>query len=150
MTNGLVSGAAVGAAVPALLQAASMGEGGETFVLNMGQQVRILDLAEDLIRLSGLEPGRDIEIVFTGVKAGEKLSEDLWDEDHQYNVTEHPDIFKLGITEPLRGERLVKSVDELIHLAREGNVTEIVQLLDVLIPGAEVRHEPTPAITQII
>lgn len=137
-------------AVYLVLQAASMGEGGETFVLNMGQQVRILDLAEDLIRLSGLEPGRDIEIIFTGVKAGEKLSEDLWDEDHQYNVTEHPDIFKLGITEPLRGERLVQSVDELIHLAREGNVTEIIQLLDVLIPGAEVRHEPPPEITQII
>ena len=65
-------------------------------------------------------------------------------------MTEHPDIFKLGITEPLRGERLVQSVDELIHLAREGNVTEIIQLLDVLIPGAEVRHEPPPEITQII
>ncbi len=137
-------------AVYLVLQAAGMGSGGETFVLNMGQQVRILDLAEDLIRLSGLEPGRDIEIVFTGVKPGEKLSEDLWDEGHQYNVTEHPDIFKLDITEPLRGEQLTRSVDELINLAREGNVSEIIQLLDQLIPGAVVRAEPPPEITQII
>ncbi len=137
-------------AVYLVLQAASMGTCGETFVLNMGQQVRIMDLAEDLIRLSGLEPGRDIEIVFTGVKPGEKLSEELWDEGHQFRVTEHPDIFRLDITEPLRGERLEQSVDEVIHLAREGNVTEIIQLLDQLIPGAAVRSEPPPEITTII
>jgi FlaA1/EpsC-like NDP-sugar epimerase len=137
-------------AVYLVLQAASMGAGGETYVLNMGQQVRILDLAEDLIRLSGLEPGRDIEIVFTGAKPGEKLSEDLWDEGHKFNVTDHPDIFKLDVTEPLRGEQLNQSVDELIHLAREGNVSEIIELLDQLIPGSAVRSEPPPEITQII
>lgn len=137
-------------AVYLVLQAASMGTCGETFVLNMGQQVRIMDLAEDLIRLSGLEPGRDIEIVFTGVKPGEKLSEELWDEGHQFQITEHPDIFRLDITEPLRGERLEQSVDEVIHLAREGNVTEIIELLDQLIPGAAVRGEPPPEITTII
>ena len=59
-------------AVHLVLQAAAMGKGGEAFLLNMGQQVRILDLAEDLIKLSGLEPGRDIEIVFTGIRPGEK------------------------------------------------------------------------------
>ena len=61
-----------------------MGQGGEVFLLNMGQQVRILDLAEDLIRLSGLEPGKDIEIVFTGIRPGEKLSEDLWGDGMEY------------------------------------------------------------------
>ncbi|MBN2257846.1 MAG: polysaccharide biosynthesis protein, partial [Anaerolineaceae bacterium] len=67
-------------AVNLVLQAAAMGHGGELFMLNMGEQVRIQDLAEDLVRLSGLEPGRDIEIVTTSIRRGEKLSEDLWDE----------------------------------------------------------------------
>ena len=59
-------------AVLLVLQAASIGDGSETFMLNMGEQVRILDLAEDLIRLSGLEPGKDIEVVFTGIRFGRK------------------------------------------------------------------------------
>ncbi len=82
-------------AVHLVLQAASMGEDGETFVLNMGQQIRILDLAEDLIRLSGLEPGKDIEIVFSGVRSGEKLSEDLWENDTCFRPTSHPEIFRV-------------------------------------------------------
>lgn len=137
-------------AVYLVLQAGGMGQGGETFVLNMGQQVRILDLAEDLIRLSGLEPGKDIEIVFTGVRPGEKLSEDLWDEGFQFKSTEHPDIFRLDTTEPLLGERLDKTVDELIALSRSGKGDEIIDLLDSFIPGAAVRTTPPPEITSII
>lgn len=137
-------------AVYLVLQAAGMGLGGETFVLNMGQQVRILDLAEDLIRLSGLEPGRDVEIVFTGVRPGEKLSEDLWDEGFQFKSTEHPDIFRLDTTEPLLGDRLQKVVDQLVQLSREGKRDEIVVLLDTFIPGAAVRSTPPPEITSII
>lgn len=137
-------------AVYLVLQAAGMGQGGETFVLNMGQQVRILDLAEDLIRLSGLEPGRDIEIVFTGVRPGEKLSEDLWDEGFQFKSTEHPDIFRLDTTEPLLGDRLNKMVDEVIELSRSGKSSEIIDLLDNFIPGAAVRATPPPEITSII
>jgi len=137
-------------AVYLVLQAAGMGLGGETFVLNMGQQVRILDLAEDLIRLSGLEPGRDVEIVFTGVRPGEKLSEDLWDEGFQFKSTEHPDIFRLDTTEPLLGDRLTKVVDQLVNLSRAGKRDEIVELLDTFIPGAAVRSTPPPEITSII
>ncbi|MBN1667804.1 MAG: polysaccharide biosynthesis protein, partial [Anaerolineales bacterium] len=59
-------------AVHLVLQASSLGQGGEVFVLRMGEQIRILDLAEDLVRLSGLEPNRDIDIVFTGIRPGEK------------------------------------------------------------------------------
>ncbi len=137
-------------AVYLVLQAGGMGLGGETFVLNMGQQVRILDLAEDLIRLSGLEPGRDIEIVFTGVRPGEKLAEDLWDEGFQFKSTEHPDIFRLDNTEPLLGDRLLQTVDELVQLSRDGSRDEIITLLDQFIPGASVRATPPPEITSII
>lgn len=137
-------------AVYLVLQAAGMSKGAETFVLNMGQQVRILDLAEDLIRLSGLEPGKDIEIVFTGVRPGEKLSEDLWDEGFQFLATEHPDIFRSQNTEPLSSERLTQFVDELINLAREGSGEEIIQLMDQFIPGAVIQSTPPPEITSII
>jgi len=136
-------------AVHLVLQAASMGEDGETFVLNMGQQIRILDLAEDLIRLSGLEPGKDIEIVFTGIRSGEKLSEDLWDQDSSFRPTSHPEIFRLECPEVLRGDTLDKSLDELIHLAQESESQAVLNLLDELIPGAKVRTMPFPEMTSI-
>jgi FlaA1/EpsC-like NDP-sugar epimerase len=136
-------------AVYLVLQAASMGHGGETFVLNMGQQVRILDLAEDLIRLSGLEPGRDIEIVFSGIRPGEKLSEDLWDEGHIFQPTAHPDIVRLEGQEDLHGETLLKATNELIQLSQEGDAPAIVSLFDELIPNSAVRSSPPPEFTSI-
>lgn len=130
-------------AVHLVLQAAAIGEGGEAFVLNMGQQVRILDLAEDLIRLSGLEPGRDIEIVFSGIRPGEKLSEELWDEGHTFQPTVHPDIYKLSGREgDLTGEALCEAVRELVCLAQSGNVPAIIQMLDSIIPGAAIHGTP--------
>jgi FlaA1/EpsC-like NDP-sugar epimerase len=136
-------------AVHLVLQAFSMGQGGEVFVLNMGEQVRILDLAEDLIRLSGLEPGKDIEIVFTGIRPGEKLSEELWDKWAQYEPTQHPDIVLLAAEDVLSGDALQHIVDELIHLAREGDEASIVSLLDECIPQAAVRSEPPPDLTSL-
>lgn len=136
-------------AVHLVLQAAAMGESGEVFVLNMGQQVRILDLAEDLIRLSGLQPGKDIEIVFTGIRPGEKLSEELWDEGHTFARTQHPDVYRLDGQDNLSGETLHQSVEELIHLAQEGDTTSVVALLDELIPGSAVRSTPPPELTSI-
>src|SRR5215216_6156420 len=82
-------------AVYLVLQAASMENSGETFVLNMGEPIRILSLAEDLIRLSGLEPYRDIEIAFTGIRSGEKMTEELWEAGTPLLKTLHPDIFRL-------------------------------------------------------
>ena len=137
-------------AIHLVLQASAMGLGGEVFVLNMGEQVRILDLAEDLIRLSGLEPGKDIQIVFTGIRPGEKLSEELWDQWVTYKPTAHPDIVLLEDEDLLSGPVLMRTVDELIHLSREGDPTTIVRILDDCIPGAAVRSAPPPDLTALI
>jgi FlaA1/EpsC-like NDP-sugar epimerase len=137
-------------AVHLVLQASAMGKGGEVFVLNMGEQVRILDLAEDLIRLSGFEPGKDIEIIFTGIRPGEKLSEELWDMEAKYQPTEHPDIVLLEDEDFLGGYELRRSVNDLIHLAREGDAASIVRILDEFIPGAAVRSTPPPDLTSIV
>lgn len=136
-------------AVYLVLQAAAMGKGGETYVLNMGQQVRILDLAEDLIRLSGLEPGKDIEIAYTGIRPGEKLSEDLWEEGKQFNPTLHPDIFQLEDNTNLTGVELKKTIDRLLLLSEEGDSTGIVQLTDETIPGSSLATTPAPELISI-
>jgi FlaA1/EpsC-like NDP-sugar epimerase len=136
-------------AVHLVLQASAMGQGGEVFVLNMGEQIRILDLAEDLIRLSGLEPYKDIEIIFTGIRPGEKLREELWDQWAHYQTTGHPDIVLLEEEDILGGQPLRRVVNDLIHLAREGDTESIVGLLDEFIPGAAVRSTPPPDLTSI-
>jgi FlaA1/EpsC-like NDP-sugar epimerase len=76
-----------------VLQAGAMGEGGEIFILDMGEPVKIVDLARDLITLSGLTPGEDIEIAFTGLRPGEKLFEELAVDGEHVDKTRHPKIF---------------------------------------------------------
>ena len=136
-------------AVYLVLQAASIGDSSEIFMLNMGEQVRILDLAEDLIKLSGLEPGKDIEIVFTGIRPGEKLSEDLWNEGDSFEETEHPEIYRVVRQDALFGKQLNSSLEELVKLAREGDAQAIISLLDELIPDSAVRSTPPSEITAI-
>jgi FlaA1/EpsC-like NDP-sugar epimerase len=126
-------------AVHLVLQASAMSRGGENYILDMGQPVRIVDLAEDLIRLSGLEPGKDIEIVFTGIRPGEKLTEDLWDTGFAYSPTAHPDIHQVDSEEVLSSEKLDAIVDQLAALAREGNPDAIQALLAEAIPGAHIQ-----------
>ncbi|MBI2757260.1 MAG: polysaccharide biosynthesis protein [Chloroflexi bacterium] len=137
-------------AVHLVMQASAMGRGGEVFLLNMGQQVKILDLAEDLIRLSGLEPGRDIEIVFTGIRPGEKLSEDLWEDGMRSQPTEHSEIFRAVSDEDVDGKKLAGAVDELARLASQGETDAILHMLDEVIPSAAVRSSPPPGLTSIV
>ncbi|KAF0112147.1 MAG: putative polysaccharide biosynthesis protein [Chloroflexi bacterium] len=136
-------------AVYLVLQAAGMSRGGEMYVLNMGQQVRILDLAEDLIRLSGLEPGKDIEIAFTGVRPGEKLSEDLWEEGNQFAPTQHPDIFQYDDPNNFSGELLKAKIDQLLALSDQGDSVAIVKFVDQNIPGADLASTPPPELISI-
>lgn len=137
-------------AVLLVLQAAAMGRGGEIFLLNMGEQVRIVNLAEDLIRLSGLEPGRDIEIVFTGVRPGEKISEDLWEEGMHFQPTDHPEIFRASEDEDVDSGQLTRTVEELSRLAVSGETSAILELLDIVIPSACVRSSPQLDMTSIV
>jgi FlaA1/EpsC-like NDP-sugar epimerase len=137
-------------AVHLVLQAAAMGQGGEVFMLNMGQQVRILDLAEDLIRLSGLEPGKDIEITFTGIRPGEKLSEDLWGDGMEYKKTIHPEIFRAEAEEAVIPHDLDKIVDEFHHLAQEGETSALIRLLDETIPDGKIRATPPADLTSLV
>jgi FlaA1/EpsC-like NDP-sugar epimerase len=137
-------------AVHLVLQAAGMGQGGELFVLRMGEQVRVLDLAEDLIRLSGLEPRKDIEIVFTGVRPGEKLSEALWDEGIEYEETPHPDIVTVMEGGLLEGQPLQATIDELVQLAVEGDAQAIIGLLSERVPGNRLGEAPPPDLTSAL
>ena len=137
-------------AVYLVLQAASMENGGETFVLNMGEPVRILELAEDLIRLSGLEPHRDISITYTGIRPGEKLTEELWDEGTPLAKTRHPDIFRLENDASSPSLDLPLTIDSLSALCHPANSDGIATLLDELIPGSTIRETPHPDMTSVI
>jgi FlaA1/EpsC-like NDP-sugar epimerase len=137
-------------AVHLVLQSAAMGAGGEVFFLNMGQPVRILDLVEDLIRLSGFEPGRDIEIAFTGIRPGEKLIEELSDDTMSFSPTAHPEIVRVESDEAVEGARLNDALDEMARLANQNETESLLHVLDEVIPGAEVRSAPPPDMTSFV
>lgn len=137
-------------AVHLVLQAAAMGQGGEVFILRMGEQVKILQLADDLIRLSGLEPEKDIEIVFTGIRPGEKLSEELWDQWAKFEPTAHTDIVQLVDEDLLSGQSLRQTINELAFLAGDGEVDAIIRVLEETIPGAAIRSAPPPDLTSVV
>jgi len=120
-----------------VLQASTIGNGGEVFVLHMGEPVRIIDLAETLISLSGLRPHHDIKIVETGIRPGEKLYEELRLETEQALATSHPKIFISKIT-TLQSEELRAAVERLTELAHAQNESELRRFLNELIPEASL------------
>jgi FlaA1/EpsC-like NDP-sugar epimerase len=123
-----------------VLQAGSMGTGGEIFILDMGEPVRIVDLARDLIDLSGFRVGEDIEIEYTGVRPGEKLFEELSTDSENADKTRHSKIFVGRVAESRPG-------DVEAHLARleqavaEGIPEAAVPALMAMVP----EYEPTSA-----
>jgi FlaA1/EpsC-like NDP-sugar epimerase len=116
-----------------VLQAATMGKGGEIFVLDMGEPVKIVDLAKELITLSGFRPGEDIEIVFTGPRPGEKLFEELRIEGEDMQRTRHPKI-RIWKNIPLDRDRLRACIDELVSAAKEQNNDNIPHKIKQLLP----------------
>lgn len=121
-------------AVQLVLQASVIGRGGEVFMLNMGQPVKIVDLAKDLICLSGYEVGKDIDIVFTGLRPGEKLFEELFIPGEQYEPTQHEKILIGRNASSIIPEKLESIVEALCEAARTNNSNLIVFLLKQLVP----------------
>ncbi len=116
-----------------VLQAATMGNGGEIFLLDMGEPVKIVDLARELIRLSGFVPDEEIKIEFSGIRPGEKLYEELSLEGENMIQTKHPKI-AIWKTRAVDRERLYCNIEELIKVAPSQNHKQIVQAIKKLIP----------------
>lgn len=128
-------------AVQLVLQAGVMGDGGEVFVLDMGDQIKVADLARDMIRLSRLEEGNDIDIVYTGLKPGEKMEEELFRADETVHKTVHEKILVShlnGVGVGRQGSGTARSfssmLDILIDASRQGSPAEIDKILTDIIP----------------
>ncbi|PLS79899.1 MAG: polysaccharide biosynthesis protein [Chloroflexi bacterium] len=139
-------------AVQLVLQSAAIGRGGEVFVLDMGQPMKIADLARDMIQLSGLEVGRDIDIVFSGIRPGEKLFEELFVKGENYQRTQHEKIFiaeNASSFVPTDLDRLVAAVEQA---AQYDDRVAILAALRALVPeyhsteqtGGAVQAEAEP------
>jgi FlaA1/EpsC-like NDP-sugar epimerase len=135
-------------AVQLVLQASVIGKGGEIFVLDMGDPIKIVDLAKDLIRLSGLEVGRDIEIRFTGVRPGEKLYEELFVHGEKYASTHHEKILIAQNASAFVPVEMDTVLTRLEAAVREDDDAAVYALLRELIPeyspGADTRSLPPP------
>jgi FlaA1/EpsC-like NDP-sugar epimerase len=117
-----------------IIQAGAMGQGGEVFVLDMGPPVKIVDLAENLIRLMGKEIGVDAEIVFTGLRPGEKLHEELVIEGEDVTSTAHPKVMKMIGNGALIPE-LPRFLEELLSFAIEENREGVIRKLSMIVKG---------------
>jgi len=120
--------------VQLIMQAGALGNGGEIFVLDMGKPVRILDLANDLIKFSGLRPGQDIEIKFIGLRPGEKLYEELLTAEEGLTKTSYEKIF-VGQPQPLDKAVLATALGELFRDAARDDEQGIRRALDELVGG---------------
>jgi FlaA1/EpsC-like NDP-sugar epimerase len=130
-----------------VLQAGAMGRGGEIFVLDMGEPVKIADLARDLITLTGLKPDVDIEVQFTGMRPGEKLFEELSTRDENADKTLHPKIF-VGRLSPRPHDAVSKEISSLLEIAFAGGGMAVLDKIRVLVPELQregVVEAPAPA-----
>ncbi len=125
-------------AVQLVLEAGAMGEGGEIFILDMGEPVRILDLAKDTITLSGFKPYEDIEIVFSGIRPGEKLFEELQTDSESVAKTRHPKIF-IGKIAAYPTEEVSSALSRLSLLAEDGHGDGLRHVLNEILPEANLK-----------
>src|SRR5665648_740940 len=122
-----------------VIQAGALGKGGEVFALDMGEPIKVLDMAEELIRLSGLELGEDIEIKIVGLRPGEKMFEEIMTEEERSGVlgdSGHEKIF-IAKVEEVEGEKLKKDIEELRVLAKAMDNEGVVRKLQEMLPSYE-------------
>ncbi len=120
-----------------VMQAGALGAGGEIFILDMGKPVRILDLAEDMIRLSGLKPYEDIDIAFTGVRGGEKLFEELEITGENLLKTRHPKIY-IGKISTYEGKEVGQIIDDFRQAVNNSDEAKIRRLFNRFLPEATI------------
>ncbi|MEM6614848.1 MAG: polysaccharide biosynthesis protein, partial [Cyanobacteria bacterium P01_C01_bin.72] len=131
-------------AVQLVLQAsvlAGQNSQGQIFMLNMGQPVKIVDLARDLIRLSGYEVGKDIEIIFTGLRPGEKLYEELLVEGEQYEQTSHEKVLIVKNASHIIPSNLETTISILTEAAKRNDTNLIIYLLERLVVGYTTKYQ---------
>jgi FlaA1/EpsC-like NDP-sugar epimerase len=116
-----------------VLEAATMGEGGEVFVFDMGESVKIINLAKKMITLSGLRVERDIEIKYTGLRPGEKLYEELLNTDENTLPTHHPKILIAKVNSPSFAY-MESQILEIERLLKEGDNNNLVARIKEVIP----------------
>ncbi len=136
-------------AVELVIQAGAMAKGGEVFVLDMGEPVKIADIARDLIRLYGFEPGQDIEIVYTGIRPGEKLYEELFSSREEMAATKHERIFISKKEMDSNYTGINKNIEEWVR-EKNSNRDEIVKLFAELIPEYQGPQGYDPTNTKVI
>jgi len=136
-------------AVELVIQAGAMAKGGEVFVLDMGEPVKIADIARDLIRLYGFEPGQDIEIVYTGIRPGEKLYEELFSSREEMAATKHERIFISKKEMDSNYTGINKHIEEWVR-EKNSNRDEIVKLFAELIPEYQGQQGSDPTNTKVI
>jgi FlaA1/EpsC-like NDP-sugar epimerase len=130
-------------AVHLVLQAGGLSSGGELFVLDMGRPVRIVQLAEDLVRLSGFSTA-EIPIVFTGLRPGEKLEEELWEKNALVESTDHPEVRRVREHDPIDGAELMAALGALAAAAASGERLRIeaalAQWIPTYVPSSVQKH----------
>ena len=129
-----------------VLQAAATGQGGQIFLLDMGEPVRIVDLARQMITLSGFRPNEDIDIQFTGTRPGEKLFEEIRTDGENIEPTTHPKI-RVWKSPAHPWQQVSAAIEELSQLQNCPSHSRIVEAIQKIVPEYQPMNAPQPLVS---